>query len=174
MTHLAKEIPYRNSHVPYSSTKNDIEEMLKEAGAIALRWTETPDSMKGNALPILEFILPSELKGVAKQFGVRIQAPLLSDRKRGSNGYITTPNKNASMRLLFWYLKARLEAVRFGLEDIFDAFMSRVINSLPDGRKVTLSETIREHPHVISEILPSFEIVEKPKPLPKELEKLND
>jgi hypothetical protein len=165
MTHLSKVIPYRNSHVSYASTKNDIEEMLKEAGAKALRWTETEDSMQGKALPLLEFAFPFELKGVERGFIVRVQAPLLSDRKRGNRGYITTPNRGASMRLLFWYLKARLEAVRFGLEDVFEAFMPRVINELPDGRTVTLSETIREHPEVLSGILPDFEI--KPKALPK-------
>lgn len=159
MVHLAKDIPYRSTTIPYGQTKSDIEEMLKEANALALRWTETPDSMNGVALPVLEFILTVQWKGVEKQFGVRIQPPLLYDRKKDRHrGIITTPNRNASMRLLYWYLKSRLEAVKFGLEDLFDTFMSRVINTLPDGRTITLGETVRSHPTIIKEILPSFEI----------------
>ena len=157
--HLAKDIPYRSTTIPYGQSKIDIEEMLKEANALALRWTETPDSMKGVALPVLEFILSVQWEGKEKQFGIRIQPPLLYDRKKDRlRGVITMPNRNASMRLLYWYLKSRLEAVKFGLEDVFDAFMSRVINALPDGRTITLGETVRQHPTIVKEILPTFEI----------------
>jgi len=164
MRHLAKDVPYRTTYISYGTTKQHIEEMLKEAGAIALRWTETPDSMKGVALPVLEFILTVELEGVHKEFGIRIQAPLIYDKKRNGHGRpMNAPNRNASMRLLYWYLKARLEAVKFGLEDALDAFMSRVINSLPDGQTPTISETIRKHPSILTQILPSFEIKALPK-----------
>jgi hypothetical protein len=157
--HLAKEIPYRSTSIAYGVTKTHIEEMLKEAGAVALRWTETPDSMKGLALPVLEFILTTQWEGVEKQFGIRIQPPLLYDRRREARrGIVNAPNRNASMRLLYWYLKARLEAVKFGLEDVFDAFMSRVINSLPDGQTSTIGETARKYPAIVKEILPTFEI----------------
>lgn len=161
-THLAKNIPYRDSKVPYGATKNDIEEMLKEGGAIALRWTETPDSMNGVALPILEFIFQTEVRGVQRKYGVKIQPPLLVDKRRRSTGYgshiVEEPNRNASMRLLYWYLKAKLEAVRFGLDDTFNAFMAHIINQLPDGTSTTLSETFKEHSEVLREILPTFEI----------------
>lgn len=163
MTHLAKDIPYRNTTIAYNYSKVHIDEMLKEAGAKALRWTETENSMRGVALPLLEFAFAVEWKGVEKSFIVRIQAPLLADRKKQGGRYVQVPNRNASMRLLFWYLKARLEAVKFGLEDIFEAFMSRVLNELPNHQIVTMSETVKEHPEVLSEILPSFEI--KPKAL---------
>lgn len=163
MTHLAKDIPYRTTTIPYGQTKTDIDEMLKEAGAIALRWTETPDSMKGVSLPVLEFMLSVELEGMEKQFRVGIQPPLLYDKKRDRSGVIETPNRNASMRLLYWYLKSRLEAVKFGLEDVFDAFMPRVINSLPDGRTITLGETMRKYPSLVKD-LPTFEIKALPSP----------
>jgi hypothetical protein len=159
LKHLAKDIPYRNTSIAYGQTKSDIDEMLKEAGAIALRWTETPDSMKGVALPILEFIFTVRWEGIEKQIAIRIQTPLLSDKKRDrSRGIIETPNRNASIRLLYWYLKSRLEAIKFGLDDAFEAFMSRIINSLPDGQTVTLGETIKKYPDVLKEVLPTFEI----------------
>ena len=181
MTHLAKEIPYRNTSIPYGATKIHIEEMLKEAGAKAFRFTETPDSVQGKEMPRLEFMLVVEWKGLEKEFAVRIQPPLLTNKKRSHGKYgslIQTPDRNASMRLLYWYLKVRLEAVRFGMEDVFEAFMSRVINSLPDGQTVTMSETMREHPEVLEGILPSFEIISNVKALPPTntivIEKEND
>lgn len=163
--HLAKKVPYKKTRVSYGDTKNDIEEMLKESGAIALRWTESPDSMKEIALPTLEFIFPIEWNGIEKNFGVKIQPPLLVSRKRpgGRGSIIETSDRNASMRLLYWYLKAKLEAVRFGMDDVFTAFMSRVINQLPDGTTTTLGETVKEHPAILRELLPSFEI--KPRQL---------
>lgn len=175
MTHLAKDIPYRSTSISYGQTKNDIEEMLKEANALALRWTETPDSMRGVALPILEFILSVQWEGREKQFGIRIQPALLYDRKRDRyRGVIVAPNRNASMRLLYWYLKARLEAVKFGLEDVFEAFMSRVINTLPDGRTITLGQSVREHPNLVKEILPSFEIKALPSQQQKQEEEIRE
>lgn len=157
--HLSKDIPYRNTTIPYGRTQLDIDEMLKEAGVIAFRWTETPDSVKGLALPILEFQMSTIMGGKEEKFRIGIQAPLLDDQKRDryTGKIIKTPNRNASMRLLYWYLKSRLEAVKFGLEDIFDAFMSRVINSLPDGRIVTLGETLKQYPSLVKE-LPTFEV----------------
>lgn len=164
-SHLAKEIPYNHTKVSYGATKNDIEEMLKEAGAIALRWTESPDSMKGVALPTLEFIFPIEWRGVETQFMVKVQPPLLVSTKRpgGRGSLVHTPDRNASMRLVYWYLKAKLEAVKFGMDDLFTTFMSRVINQLPDGSQVTLAETITQHPEALRGLLPSFEI--KPRQL---------
>lgn len=173
MTHLAKDIPYRNTTIPYGQTKTDIEDMLKEADVIALRWTETPDSIKGVSLPILDFILKVVWEGIEKQFGIRIQTPLLYDKRRDrTRGIISTPNRNASMRLLYWYLKARLEAVKFGLDDVFTAFMSRVINTLPDGQTITLGESIRRYPSTVKEILPTFEV--KALPLSKEREEVDN
>lgn len=163
MGHLAKNIPYNSTYIAYGASKNDIEEMLKEAGAVALRWTETPDSMKGAALPVLEFIFPIEWKGVEKHFMVQVKPPLLVTRKRINRQMVETPNRNASMRLAYWYLKTKLEAIKFGMDDVFTAFMSRVINQLPDGTTMTLGETITEHPEVLQGLLPSFDI--KPRQL---------
>lgn len=159
MKHLAKDIPYRNTTISYVQTKNDIDEMLKEAGVIALRWTDTQDSIKGTELPILEFIMTTEWNGVEKSFSVQIQTPLLYDKKRDTyHRIINTPNRNASMRLLYWYLKSRLEGIKFGLDDVFNAFMSRITNELPDGRTITLGEQIKQYPNTIKETLPNFVI----------------
>lgn len=159
--HLAQNAPYADTSVPYGQTKSDIDEMLKEWGAKALRWTETPDSMKGVALPLLEFVFETEVEGVKKTYGVRIKPPLTAKyvRAYGRHGpRIATANKNGSMRLLYWYIKARIEAARFGIEDEFEAFMSHIIHALPNGETSTVGETFEKHPEIFAGMLPSFDI----------------
>jgi hypothetical protein len=171
MTHLSKA-PYRTTNINYSQSRTHIEEMLKEAGAKGLRWTETEESFQGKVLPLLEFALEVRWDERATLFVVRMQMPLLKQKKRVAGRYVETTNKNASMRLLYWYLKSRLEAVRFGLDDMFTAFMSRIVNQLPNGRLITLGETVKEHPEELSSILPSFEI--KALPIRNQMELLNE
>ncbi|MBI4258854.1 MAG: hypothetical protein HY619_07850, partial [Thaumarchaeota archaeon] len=121
MPQLAKKMPYEGTTISSAQSKVDIEAMLKEFGAEALRWTETPESMKGLDCPILEFVVKTEIKGVEKHIGFRIKPPLLVQRKRQygrSGSMIETPALNQSMRLLWWWLKAKMEGVRFGLESI--------------------------------------------------------
>jgi hypothetical protein len=141
----------------------DIGEMVKEAGAIGIRWTEM-----GDALPVLEFLIRTEIKGREMEFRVMVKPPLLPDRKKINGRVVNTTNRNASMRLVYWYLKAKLESVKFGLEDIFDAFMLRVVHSLPDGREATIGESIKENPETFKLILPTFDI--KTKALPIQIE----
>lgn len=172
MTHLAKKHPYKGTRVSYNASKIDIEEMLLEAGAIGLNWKESLYSMKREAMPELQFMMNVVRKGDEIKFAVLIKPPMLM--KSSGNQYSKKiPDPDASMRLLYWYLKARLEAVRFGLEDIFDAFFSRVVTALPDGTASTLSETVMEHPEVIRKVLPTFTINTEHKALPS-MEEDND
>jgi len=172
--HLSQNSPFATTKVPYGATKNDIEEMLKEAGALAMRWTETPDSMKGVALPVLEFIIENQVIGdrgeviSSEKIPIRIQAPLTSVTKMRRTGpyshaRVHEPNRNGSMRLLYWYLKSRLEAARFGLEDLSTTFMAKRILTLPDpatGKPIstTFGEAVKERPEVFRGMLPSFKL----------------
>lgn len=164
-THLSKKCPYYNTKVPASRSKMDIEEMLKEFGAKAMRFTETPDSMQLKECPVLEFVLGFELKGVKKEIGVRMQVPLLAEKKRRYGRYgdpIYQPNMAASMRLQYWHLKAKLEAILYGVEDTMETFLSKAILQLADGSTMTVGEVIKEKPEVLSGLLPSFEIKSLP------------
>lgn len=171
-SHLAKSAPYADTHVPYGQTKNDIEEMLKEAGAVAMRWTETPESMRDVELPVLEFIVENKVIGENEEvlevqnIPIRIKPPLTGKRVRRDRKYgemINVANKNGSMRLLYWYLKSRFEAARFGLEDMSTTFMGKRILTLPDKetgkmKSTTLAEVVRERPEILRGLLPSFKL----------------
>lgn len=155
MTHVSDAHPYRNTRVSYEKSKSDIQEMLVEAGAVALNWKESVYSLKKEAMPILEFGLEIKLNDRMTRFAVRINAKMLMTRK-GNRYSAKVADPNASMRLLYWYIKARLEGVRWGLEDIFEAFFSRIINSLPDGTTATVVETAKKNPAALKAILPTF------------------
>jgi hypothetical protein len=47
-----------------------------------------------------------------------------------------------SMRLLFHWIKAKLEAVSFGLNSVEKEFLSDIITTLPDGSRMTIWDMI--------------------------------
>lgn len=165
MTQLSKVIPYAGTKISSEQTQMDIKLMLKEFGVYAARFTDTPEAIRGVECPILEFVVEVELNGVKKQLGFRIKTPLLVQRKRryGRHGeMISTPAINQSMRLLHWWLKGRLEGVRWGLESLEETLLSRVIVQLPSGQETTVGEiTIPQLTKVTQQglsLLPEFEI----------------
>lgn len=50
--------------------------------------------------------------------------------------------ENESWRILWWYLKNKLDAIRFGIVDDLPEFMGNVYYKLPDGREVNLADAI--------------------------------
>ncbi len=73
---------------------------------------------------------------------------------------VTSVNMEASLRLMWWYLKVKLEAVRFGLESFEKEFLSSVLTNLPGGKVGTIGEVAVEmiaNPNS-SSILPTFTI----------------
>ena len=156
--------PYENTVIPSSKSKGDIDELLKKMGAIAIQWTETPESIRGTSCPILQFAVNRTLNGVEQRFVVKIQAPLLIvDRGRGYDKK-HMPNINASMRLLYWYVKSKAEAIEYGLEDIVESFMSRILVSLPDGSGTqTMADALKQRPQIVSRVfqLPEYEEVKE-------------
>ncbi len=161
MRFLAKDTPYKGTTISVEQTKMEIELMLKEFGIIALRWTETPDSIRGVELATIEFIIKVELKGVEKEIGFRIKPPLIMQTKGGRSNKITTPAREQSMRLLFWWLKSKLEGVKFGMETIEKTLLSKVMMELEDGTSTTLGEVMENKlllPMQNLKCLPEFEI----------------
>lgn len=159
---LAKDVPYQGTTVSVDETKMQIDMMLKEFGGVSgIRWTESADSLKGVALPLLEFIVIVNLEGVEKEMIIRVSPVLL--RKSVGRGYNKrhTYAPEQSMRMLFWWLKARLEAVKFGLESIEQTLLSRIVISLEDGGTSTVGETVIKQlssPFQSKNLLPGFTI----------------
>lgn len=150
MGHLARNLPYDGTSIEAYRTKAEIDGMLHEfrmvdrdtgqemAKITAIRWTDVPPDM-----PMLEFMLQYvSPEGVKKGVAVRLQPPLFYKRVRRGGQIVNEPQPNQSMRILYWYLKSKLEAVLFGLNDATKEFLSEVLISLPGGQQTTVGEHI--------------------------------
>lgn len=129
--------PYEATTVPYERTKADIERLLKSYGVKGTRWT----SMEGQD-DKLEFIVEANVRGIKRQIGIAVSPPHIHLRKRirGSMGF--HENINQEYRLLFHWIKSKIEAVVWGLSTIEKEFLSEITMRLPDGRESSVGEII--------------------------------
>jgi hypothetical protein len=136
------KIPYEHTTIAPERTKADIEKLLKEHGITDTQWT----TYQGQS--ILCFLWQLTVKGVKKEIMFEFKPPLIETQKRvwsrQDNRTIkaTVQLEATSYRLLFWYLKNKLEAVKYGLQSMEKEFLSQAVVSLPDGRKTTVGESI--------------------------------
>lgn len=137
-TKITREPPYADTVVPYEKTKAQIETILKSYGVKGIRWT----SMEG-ADDVLEFIAVADIHGVKKQIGIAVRPPHIYIKKRyPGKGLVNTENINQEYRLLFYWIKSKIEAVMWGLSTIEKEFLSDVTMKLPDGRTTSVGEIV--------------------------------
>jgi len=130
--------PYLGTKVPYERTKAEIELLLKSYGVKGIRWT----SLEGQD-DVLEFIAEAEIHGVKKQIGIAVRPPHIPIRKRiRGRGIVSTENINQEYRLLYHWIKTKIESVMWGLSTIEKEFLSEVTMKLPDGRTSSVGEIV--------------------------------
>lgn len=130
--------PYSDTTVPMERTKAEIEMLLKSYGVKGTRWT----SMEGQD-DLLEFVVDAEIRGVKKQLGIGVRPPHIIIRKRvRGQGMVNTENLNQEYRLLYHWIKSKIEAVCWGLSTIEKEFLSEVTMKLPDGRTTSVGEIV--------------------------------
>lgn len=105
---------YAQTNVPPGRSRDVIERLLSRIGVETFRWTNTADA-EG-----IEFLWPRP-EGSPVGFRLVIR--------------FDTPARRAQMlRALFWYLKAKIEAIEFGLLDTEQAFLPHMLT--PGGQTV--------------------------------------
>ena len=112
---LARCLPsYANTTVPAGRSREVIEELLRRVGVDAFRWT-TINETEG-----IEFRWP-------RPEGSPIAFRLLI--------HFESPSQRAQMlRVLYWYLKSKIEAVEAGLVDMEQEFLPHML--MPSGQTV--------------------------------------
>lgn len=55
---------------------------------------------------------------------------------------VNTENPNQEYRLLFYWIKSKIEAVTWGLSTIEQEFLSNITTALPNGRVTSVGEII--------------------------------
>jgi len=105
---------YAQTSVSPGQSRENIEKLLRRVGVEAWRWTTGPD-VEG-----IEFALPRPGKAAA---GYRLVIRFENQAERGR-----------MLRVLYWYLKSKIEAIEEGLVSMEQEFLSHML--MPGGDTV--------------------------------------
>ena len=136
------KIPYLKTQVSASVTQVQIQDLLvNKFKCSAVQWTKTSDY----PLPTLRFIWEGEVRGVRKKLGFAI-TPTLIYKETGHGKYQRrrVAKIDLSMRLLYWLIKSKMEAVVFGIRTIEQEFLYDIVWKLPTGKVSTIGELVVE------------------------------
>ena len=134
---LNRNPPYMDTTVPYERTKAEIEILLKSYGIKNIRWT----TLEGQD-DTLEFIIEAQVQDVKKQLGVAVKPPHIILKKKLHGKLVDAENINQEYRLLFHWIKSKIEAVVWGLSTIEKEFLSEVLMKLPNGQQSTVGDVV--------------------------------
>lgn len=141
---LNRKPPFANTAIDPEKSRAEIDHLLQEFGAEAVQWTTDWKMSKVN----LKFMLETEIEGVKKRIGVDINPAIFAAEHRsynpklGRSEKVVAPNWAQSMRLLYWWLKSKLEAVAYGMTTAEQEFLSQVMTALPTGERGTIGEFV--------------------------------
>lgn len=101
---------FNDTKVSESKTRDEIERILRKHDVEAIRWTVTDQGV------LIEFKHPTGSYAVSASYSLA-DARLPDQRRR------------QVLRALHWHLKARFDAVDFGIEDMLRAFLPYLITA---------------------------------------------
>lgn len=137
---ISRRPPYSSTTIDPDKTQMDIDKLLKSYGVQGTQWTKRYDL---NQIE-LSFIIETEIKGVRKNIGIKVSPPLFLakrktwDSKSGRHIVVEAPNYAQSFRLLYFWLKVKLESVAYGMFAVEEEFLSQVMINLPNGTRTTM------------------------------------
>ncbi len=108
---------YAHTSVPAGRSKEQIEKLLHKVGAVGFRWDS--GLPQGNAVGFEQ--LTAALSWNGRKIAFRLRIEYASDKQQRQN-----------LRALYWYLKAKIEAIEFGIVDLEREFMPYML--APSGR----------------------------------------
>lgn len=108
---------YANTQVAPGKSKQQIEDLLVRLGAVGFRWISRIGS---------DEVLEAGLEWNGRELAFRLSVTFEDERQRKQR-----------LRALYWYLKAKVEAIEFGLVDLEQEFLPALITSS--------GETVFEH-----------------------------
>ena len=134
--------PYKHTPVPASRSREQIEFLLQKHGAIGANWTTLFE--KGRTE------LTFGVRGAdSRQTLVRVIVPAFVNEHRswdpesGKSRVVKAENWAQSMRLLYYYLKSKLEAVRVGLREFEEEFLADTLVKNERGETVRVVDLMK-------------------------------
>jgi hypothetical protein len=136
-----KKAPYSTTSKEPETTIADINKLLKMYGVTNYQWT----TMWTEGIVRLKFAIEIE---PGKFIPILVEPPQFLakhrtwDAKKGRNEIVEAPNWPQSIRLLYWWLKLKLEAVAYGLREVQTEFMGDILVKLPGGTETTMAKAM--------------------------------
>lgn len=127
------KIPYEGSQVDPEKSKSQMQKLLQKYGADPVQWTQSGDNI------VLRFGIRVEVKGVIKDLAIELAPPRFEkkvkqwNKSKSAYDHAFVPDTKRGLRLLYFYLKSKLEAIGFGLVDAEKEFLSQIVVQLPEG-----------------------------------------
>ena len=143
---INKKPPYAGTTADVEKSRGQIDRLLRDYGASGVQWTT--DYAKNEV--VLAFSFETEINGVKKLIGIKVTPPVFAEMhrswspKEGRNIKVYAPNWAQSFRLLYWWLKTKIEAVSYGMTSIEQEFLSQVMTKLPSGETTTIGKALAE------------------------------
>ena len=156
---LAKKAPYANTTADPEKTESQINKLLKDYGIGKYQWSKDYD----HNIVFLTFEIEAEINDVKKKFLVKVTPPAFLKQRMtwnpslGHHDKVYAPNWAQSYRLLYYWLKVKLESIAYGLVSAEQEFLSQVVVPLKDGRTTTIGELVTD-----PEVFAKFALEEKP------------
>ena len=141
---LQKRPPYANTTADAEKTRGQIDKLLRAYGIDQFQWTQDKDIIT------LTMKIETEIGGVKKVLGIKVSPPTFAREHRtynprsGKNERIYAPNWAQSYRLLYHWLKVKIEAVAYGLTTVEQEFLSQVMVAPPGGGTKTIGEVLTD------------------------------
>jgi hypothetical protein len=141
---ISKKPPYATTKVDPERTQMEINKLLAAYGITRYQWDT--DFAKNQVHLNLE--VEAEINGVKKGIAISISPPTFAAKRKTWNpktGYQTVwaPNWSQSYRLLYNWLKVKIESVAYGMTTIESEFLSQVLMKLPSGETRTVYEILQ-------------------------------
>ena len=140
--------PYGDTSVNADKTQQDITQLLRKYGVSQINWQIDYDMEQVVLDFIVEYQKPEDQS--IHRIAVRVKPPMFAatrrtwDPKLGRYRKMEMANWAQSMRLLFYWIKAKLEAVSFGLNSVEKEFLSDIVTTMPDGSRLTVWDMISQ------------------------------
>ena len=141
---MNRKPPYANTEADPERTKGQISKLLRDYGINKSNWTEDFELQR----VMLTFETEAEIKGVKKRIVIQVEPPTFAkqrrtyDAKLGHTVKIDLPNWAQSYRMLYHWLKAKIEAIAYGLTTVEQEFLAQVVVQLPSGETTTFGKLI--------------------------------
>lgn len=142
-----KKAPYSGTVKDPDTTIADINRMLRSYGIDNFQWT----TLWEKNLVELKFSVALEDK---RHLTIKVTPPVLLasrrvyDEKTRRTFKKEIPEWPRSLRLMFWWLKAKIEAIAYGLREVEEEFLSDIVVLLPSGQETTVGKAL--HPALSS------------------------